>query len=134
MGKGKLTIHPPGTPLEPDHPFATPQILFVPRCSPPSSTPNAASTHQPSQAAESGPDSDAATIKSWAELITKIEEDLRAEGRTVNVSEACNTGEFIVTFPQRPALEAVQLPLVPQLPPDLEDIAFEILRSRYKGR
>jgi hypothetical protein len=23
---------------------------------------------------------------------------------------------------------------IPQLPPDLEDIAFEILRSRYKGR
>ena len=27
-GQGKLIIHPPGTPLPPNHPFATPRIIF----------------------------------------------------------------------------------------------------------
>jgi hypothetical protein len=28
MGQGKLIIHPPGTPLPPNHPFAQPRIIF----------------------------------------------------------------------------------------------------------
>lgn len=131
----KLTIHPPGTPFEPDHPFATPQILFVPRLfsPPPAST---AKRWEPNGEAGSatGASTDAEFVKVWAEMLENLDERLRASGRTVSVINSPHANEFEATFLQAGRVETERLALVPQLPPDLEDIAFKILRLHYKGR
>ena len=129
---GKLTIHPPGTPLKPDHPFATPQILFVPKHSLPhgGDVESPASCGGAERAIEANVN--AGPIEHWDKLLRNFDDRLRASGRTVTVEESSREDEFIASFPVRAAIE--RLPLIPQLPPDLEDIAFEILRLHYTGR
>lgn len=74
-------------------------------------------------------------VELWAKLIKEFVEDLRASGREVRFVEPSDTTTFVVTFPQGRAPEQTRLPLIPQRSPDLEDIAFEILRqARYKRR
>lgn len=74
-------------------------------------------------------------VELWAKLLKEFREELRASGLDVGVLEPSDTTTFVVTFPQGRAPERVHLPLIPQRSPDLEDIAFEILRqARYKRR
>lgn len=108
MSKRKLKIHPPGTPLPPDHPFAKTLIYFVARrhaCTPKKSR----MASRPTRARKNGTDTEDAYLKFRLML------------------------QHLLDGSQCPVDDAKTTPLVPQRPPDLEDIAFEILRqARYK--
>lgn len=132
MSKRKLKIHPPGTPLPPDHPFAKTLIFFVAQrraCTPKKSM----VASPPIRVRKNGSDTEAAYLK--FRLMLQQFLDVRpcpvddAE-TTMEISEAKGVG---IRSAQEKSAEAAPPPLVPQRPPDLEDIAFEILRqARYK--
>lgn len=95
-----VIIHPPGTPLEPDHPFAKVCILFAPRLRSPSMTKRATGQRNDVELPKSNEDE-------FGFFKRRLYDDIAI---------------------------SIKYPLVPQPVPDLEDIAFEILRERYKGR
>lgn len=127
-----LKINAPGTPFEPGHPFATPQILFMPRSL--AAHRAAARAQLPPATPQMIKDVDAGYVRFRRQLLNRQQGQQQSEshgeqeivhGDAVDVCPADSRAQLT---------EAVIQPLVPQRPPDLEDIAFEILRQRYRKR